>query len=95
MLERYTAPTRPLFFENFTNQFVNRELKEIARLAGITKLVTFHTARHTAATYLLYRGVSMSVVQKILGHTKISTTQVYAKVMDMTTDNELLRAFGK
>ena len=62
-------------------------------MAEIDKLVTFHTARHTTATYLLYKGVSLAVVQKILGHTKISTTQIYAKVMDKTTENELLRVF--
>jgi len=93
LLEKYTDPKRRFYFDDFTNQFVNRELKEVARMAEIDKLVTFHTARHTTATYLLYKGVSLAVVQKILGHTKISTTQIYAKVMDKTTENELLRVF--
>lgn len=93
LLEKYSDPNRRFYFDDFTNQFVNRELKELAAMAKIDKLVTFHTARHTTATYLLYKGVSMAVVQKILGHTKISTTQIYAKVMDKTTENELSRVF--
>ncbi|MFI3261326.1 MAG: site-specific integrase, partial [Rikenellaceae bacterium] len=43
MLAKYTSPQRKFYFDSFTNQFVNRELKEIARLAGIDKVVTFHT----------------------------------------------------
>lgn len=93
LLEQYTDPNRRFFFDDFTNQFVNRELKEIAKMADIDKVVTFHTARHTTATYLLYKGVNMAVVQKLLGHTKISTTQIYAKVMDKTTENELKKVF--
>ncbi|MFR9548403.1 MAG: site-specific integrase [Rikenellaceae bacterium] len=93
LLAKYTRPNRKFYFDDFTNQFVNRELKEIARLAGVDKVVTFHTARHTTATYLLYKGVPMVVVQKILGHQKISTTQCYAKVMDMTIENELDKVF--
>ena len=93
LLKQYADPARRFYFDQFTNQFVNRELKEIAQLAGIAKRVTFHTARHTTATYLLYNGVPLSTIQKILGHTKIGTTQIYAKVMDMTTENDLKKVF--
>ena len=95
LLEKCAKPNHKYFFDQFTNQFVNRELKIIARMAKISKTITFHTARHTAATYLIYKEVPMAVVQKILGHTRISTTQVYAKVMDITTENELKKVFGK
>ncbi len=95
LLKKHTRENRCLFFDDFTNQYVNRELKKIAVLAGIKgKNLTFHTARHTTATYLMYKGVSMAVVQKILGHTKITTTQIYAKVMDMTTEKELEKVFS-
>jgi integrase len=77
------------FFDELTNQYVNRCLKEIAALAGVTKKVTFHTARHTCATFLLYKGVAITTVQKILGHKKLAVTQIYAKQMDMTMVNEL------
>jgi len=47
-----------------TNQYVNRALKDIAALAGVTKTVTFHIARHTTATYLLYKGVAIPPCKK-------------------------------
>ena len=89
LLEKYTQPDRLYFFDDFTNQYVNRALKDIAEMAGITKTVTFHTARHTTATFLLYKGVPITTVQKILGHKKLQTTQIYSKVMDLTLINEL------
>jgi len=64
-------------------------LKTIAKLAGIQKTVTFHVARHTTATFLLYKGVAVTTVQKILGHKKLQTTQIYSKVMDLTLTKEL------
>lgn len=89
ILNRYTVPDRKYIFDDLTNQYVNRELKEIAQLAGITKRVTFHCSRHTQATYLLYKGVSITTVQKLLGHKRIQTTQIYGKVMDTTIVSEL------
>ncbi|MDR2423877.1 MAG: site-specific integrase [Prevotellaceae bacterium] len=89
LLNKYTRPDYKYFFDELTNQYVNRSLKEIAALAGITKKVTFHTARHTCATFLLYKGVAITTVQKVLGHKKVSVTQIYAKQMDMTMVNEL------
>ena len=91
LIEKYRQPDRNYFFDELTNQHVNRALKEIAALAGIKKRVTFHTARHTTATFLLYKGVAITTVQKILGHKKIQTTQIYSKVMDMTMVNELAK----
>ena len=82
-------PDKKRIFQGLTNQYVNRSLKEIAKLAGIDKPVTFHTARHTNATYLLYQGVNVTTVQKILGHKKLQTTQIYSKVMDKTVVKEL------
>ena len=89
LLEKYTQPDKKYFFDDFTNQYVNRALKDISEMAGITKTVTFHTARHTTATFLLYKGVPITTVQKILGHKKLQTTQIYSKVMDLTLINEL------
>ena len=53
------------------------------------KKLSFHVARHTCATNLIYHGLPISTVQKILGHDKIETTQVYAKVLDVTLLNDL------
>jgi putative integrase/transposase len=76
-------------FKFITNQTLNRHIKQICKLAGIEKHITFHSARHTTATYLLSKGVNIYVVQKILGHSKIDTTQIYTHLIDETMINSL------
>jgi integrase len=53
ILNRNTQPDRNYIFDDLTNQYVNRCLKELAALAGITKTVTFHVARHIPFLYHL------------------------------------------
>lgn len=66
-----------------SNQKMNAYLKEIADLCKIEKPLTFHIARHTfATTVTLNNGVPIESVAKMMGHTSIKTTQIYAKVMD-------------
>lgn len=77
-----------------SNQKMNAYIKEIATLAGITKNLTFHLARHTfATTVTLTNGVPIESVSKMLGHTNLKTTQHYAKILDMkvSKDMEILR----
>lgn len=70
-------------FPVISNQRMNGYLKEIADLCGITKILTFHIARHTfATTVTLSNGVPIESVSKMLGHTSIRTTQIYAKVVE-------------
>jgi len=69
------------YFSRISNQEVNRSLKIIAEVCSIKKHLTFHLARHTfATTVTLMNGVPIETISKMLGHTKLSTTMIYAKV---------------
>ena len=73
--------------ENLVFQFRDRSiiydyLNEWGKRAGIEKHLIFHMSRHTCATMLLYYGADLYTVSKILGHTSIKSTQIYAKVVD-------------
>lgn len=65
-----------------SNQKYNDYLKVAASFAKIDKNLTTHCARHTFAVFALNNGVPMEVVSKMLGHTNIKTTQIYAKVLN-------------
>ena len=77
------------FFHLRDNSNVNKDLIIITRLAGLSKSISFHTARHTNATLLIYNGINITTVQKLLGHKSVKTTQVYTNVMDMTIIHDL------
>lgn len=90
ILEKYIASgDLENFFTIKDNSTINKELMRIAKLAKIPKRISFHTARHTNATLLLYEGVNITTVQKLLGHKSVRTTQVYANIMDMTVVRDL------
>ena len=74
--------SREQVFHISSNRFSNIVLQKWAKEARIIKPVSFHVARHSAATMLLSAGVPLAVVQKQLGHLKASTTQNYAKLVD-------------
>lgn len=75
------------------NARCNLLLSRIFKRFGIHGHVTFHCARHTCATILLGKGVSLPVIQHILGHQSIRTTQVYSAVKDTIINKEIKRAF--
>lgn len=77
------------FFHLRDNSNVNKDLIIITRLAGLSKRISFHTARHTNATLLIYNGINITTVQKLLGHKSVKTTQVYTNVMYMTIIHDL------
>lgn len=73
-----------------SNQKMNDYLSEIAALCGIDKHITFHTARHTFATEIcITQGVPIESVSKMLGHTNIKTTQIYARVVDRKVSHDM------
>lgn len=82
ILQRYKDDFNS-FFKLKDNSNINKELNILAGLAKIDKRVSFHTARHTNATLLLYNGANITTVQKLLGHKSVKTTQVYASAPRM------------
>ncbi len=76
-------------FPVLSNQKMNAYLKEIADLCGIKKNLTFHLARHTFATLALSKGVPMESVSKMLGHTNIKTTQIYARITNKKIEHDM------
>jgi site-specific recombinase XerD len=77
------------------NQNTNAYLKEIGELCGIRKKLTFHLSRHTFATLTLSKGVSLESVSKMLGHSNIKTTQIYARITGEKIGNDMTLFAGK
>ena len=88
IFEKYKNDKKFLF-DDFTNAQINEHLKTINHKLNLDKVLTFHVARHTCATNLIYHGVPITTVQKILGHENVDVTQIYAKVLDVTILNDL------
>jgi site-specific recombinase XerD len=102
-LTRYLGPTprpahaplwvrpngRPLRYEWLANQ-----MSALGLAAGVAE-VTPHRLRHSLATRLLNAGMDITRIQKLLGHTQLSTTQVYAQVLDLTLEADYRRAMAR
>ena len=94
IIEKYRKDTRPdvlgKLLPVYSNQKTNSYLKVIAKTCGVHKHITFHTARHTfATTVTLSNGVPIETVSKMLGHTKLSTTQIYARVLQKKVGEDM------
>ncbi|WP_345004376.1 site-specific integrase [Snuella lapsa] len=88
--EHPDSQKRQTLFPTISNQKLNSYLKEIADVCSIKKNLTFHVARHTfATTVLLSNGVPIETVSKLLGHTKLSTTQIYARVVESKISEDM------
>ena len=69
---------------------MNAYLKELADICDIQKNLTMHVARHTFATSVtLSNGVPIETVSKMLGHTSLKTTQIYARIIDSKISNDM------
>ncbi|OAV75512.1 Tyrosine recombinase XerD [Bacteroidales bacterium Barb7] len=96
ILDKYkgTLPNQ-IVLPVLSNQKMNAYLKEIGDLCGIEKELTYHLARHSFATMTLSKGVSIESVSKMLGHTNIKTTQIYARITDAKISNDMAAFAGK
>ncbi|WP_445735266.1 site-specific integrase [Mariniflexile sp.] len=94
IMEKYKNNNKSIaqgsIFPKISNQKLNTYLKEIADVCGIKKNLTFHIARHTfATTVTLSNGIPIETVSKLLGHSRISTTQIYAKVIERKVSDDM------
>ncbi len=76
-------------FDVGSYNMVNRRIKTVAKKCGIEKTVSFHLSRHSFAVLALNYGMPIESVSKILGHTNITTTQIYAKVTNTKLENDI------
>ena len=74
---------------NYSNQKFNLYFKEIVRMTNLGRDITHHIGRHTFATTALNNGIPLEVVQKVLGHNSIRTTQIYAKMLPKTIREQM------
>ena len=91
---RTDLPDSDFIFNLPKNDNANTALKRWAKDANMKKKVSFHCSRHTAATLNLSLGVPIETVSKLLGHTKISTTQIYAKIIDQAKKDAVSKQNG-
>ena len=71
------------------NAYVNKDLVKLTKLAKIDKHIHFHTSRHTFATRALRKGMRIEYVSKLMGHSNIKTTQIYAKIVNEELDKAM------
>ena len=93
ILENKKEKNDGLVFKYISNAFLNLQLKKLAKKAKIFKNLTFHIARHSFATTItLNNDVPLITVSKMLGHSNVKTTQIYAKVLQkkVSSDMEIL-----
>ncbi|MFN8353646.1 MAG: site-specific integrase [Spirosomataceae bacterium] len=88
LIRKYWSDNPKTKLFGFTNQFVNRELKTLSKQAGIKKHLTFHVARHTAAT-ILSKKVGVWETKNLLQHSKLETTNQYLHSSQIELDRSL------
>lgn len=90
IIERYKSFRKGSHVFNIGNlSNINKRIKKVAAMCGIKKRVSFHVSRHSWAVLALEYGMPIESVSKILGHTNITTTQIYAKVTSNKLDHDI------
>ncbi len=83
------------FPKPLTSRMVQLMLQKYAQMSGIFKKITPHTLRHSFATKILFEGGDLRSVQTLLGHSSISTTQIYTHITDWQIQDLHSKVFGK
>ena len=78
----------------YSKDYVSKKFKEACRKANIDKSIHFHSLRHSFASYLVQQGVSLPTIKDLLGHTSITTTEIYSH-LDLTSLKEAVKKFDK
>ena len=81
--------------KRLTRAAIWQSIKKYVGAAGITKTVSPHTFRHSFATHLVDGGANLVEIQKLLGHSDISTTEIYVHLSKDFIDSEYMKAFDK
>lgn len=90
IIKRYEEfQTDKSVFPNLNYWSICKPLKKMIKECGITKDISFHCARHGFATLALSKGMPIESVSRVLGHTNIATTQLYAKITTQKIDHDL------
>lgn len=84
LMGEHKAQDEKVFVGLRYSAYMNTALSQWVLRAGITKTITFHCGRHTFATMLLNKRIDIFTVSKLLGHSEIKTTQIYANIIDQT-----------
>lgn len=85
----YTSPKKLYNAISSATAFTNDDLKDIAKIIGLEKHISFHSARHTFATRALMKGMRIEYVSKLMGHSSIQVTQIYAKIVSTELDKAM------
>lgn len=69
--------------------YTNTDLKALAKMIGVNQSMSFHTSRHAWATRALRKGMRIEYVSKLMGHSSVKTTQIYAKIVNAELDKAM------
>lgn len=95
LVEKYHGNIDNLTKRLGSNATVNRVLRGILDKVGADSKITFHSSRHTFATLLSQQGIQLTTIQKLLGHQKLQTTQIYSEVDRKSISNDIKKQLKK